>query len=73
MSQNDQNPANDSRMTLADQLSAGFLIDIILGVPFLAASALVGEISGWFILVMAVIAAVWVWARVIRRIRATDR
>lgn len=59
-------------MRLSEQLTLGLVIDIVFGLIVVAASSVAPNLTGWAILAVASVALVWVWARVVYRIRTTE-
>ena len=69
---NSQNPEKSERMTLGEQLTLGVVIDIVFGFIALAISAVAPAFTVWSILAVVSVAAVWVWAHVTYRIKASE-
>jgi uncharacterized membrane protein HdeD (DUF308 family) len=67
-----EQPENSKRMPRGEQLTLGLLIDIAFGFIVLVASAVAPNLTVWSILAVASIAVLWVWVRVIYRIRAAE-
>lgn len=68
-----EHPESLKRMPLGEQLTLGLLIDIVFGFIVVAASAVAPNLTGWAILAVASVALVWVWVRVVSRIRSRTK
>jgi hypothetical protein len=69
--ENDQS-GNSKRLSLGEQLTLGLVIDVVFGFIVLAASAVAPNLTVWSILALASVAAVWVWARVVFRVKSAE-